>query len=261
MTIRTLRRGLIALALGAAAFVADAAHAVVPMRPLAMLQTIFDQPNVLSQRRLLINILSPQRIAGPRRNVDAADLLYLTRKSGFERSRTIPLFYIDSFASSTVRGLGFLNDNGVALLSSYQADLEIRPRTRVPVPCPGGGSGCFAILPPVTADDIPRGWLASAEVIAHEIGHNLNLQHTLERGLMNPVSTPYHAQNGIESHLLRPNEVTEMFRSRLINYDDFTSPSITLAPFLVVPEPGTWALLIIGFGMTGATLRRRRAFA
>lgn len=27
----------------------------------------------------------------------------------------------------------------------------------------------------------------------------------------------------------------------------------------VVPEPGTWALLILGFGFAGAVLRRRRS--
>ena len=28
-----------------------------------------------------------------------------------------------------------------------------------------------------------------------------------------------------------------------------------------VPEPGTWALLITGFGLTGAAMRRRRSAA
>jgi len=30
---------------------------------------------------------------------------------------------------------------------------------------------------------------------------------------------------------------------------------------MAVPEPGAWALLILGFGVAGGTLRRRRAFA
>jgi hypothetical protein len=32
-----------------------------------------------------------------------------------------------------------------------------------------------------------------------------------------------------------------------------------LTPLAVIPEPGTWALLIAGFGMVGAAVRRRRA--
>lgn len=37
--------------------------------------------------------------------------------------------------------------------------------------------------------------------------------------------------------------------------------SATLAQAGAVPEPGTWALLILGFGAVGATLRRRQALA
>lgn len=45
---------------------------------------------------------------------------------------------------------------------------------------------------------------------------------------------------------------------------DFSSVrqfDLTLAPGLGVPEPGTWALMISGFGLVGATLRRRRIAA
>lgn len=38
------------------------------------------------------------------------------------------------------------------------------------------------------------------------------------------------------------------------------TPSPT-PPFSVVPEPGTWAMLIAGFGLVGATARRRRSAA
>jgi hypothetical protein len=29
----------------------------------------------------------------------------------------------------------------------------------------------------------------------------------------------------------------------------------------LLPDPGTWATMIIGFGMVGASMRRRRALA
>jgi hypothetical protein len=40
-----------------------------------------------------------------------------------------------------------------------------------------------------------------------------------------------------------------------INYIDTTPPTGA------VPEPGTWAMMILGFGAAGSALRRRRAFA
>jgi hypothetical protein len=36
-------------------------------------------------------------------------------------------------------------------------------------------------------------------------------------------------------------------------------PPPTPTPFSAVPEPGTWAMMLLGFGMIGLTLRRRRA--
>jgi len=29
---------------------------------------------------------------------------------------------------------------------------------------------------------------------------------------------------------------------------------------MAVPEPGTWAMLVLGFGLVGATMRRRKAY-
>jgi hypothetical protein len=41
----------------------------------------------------------------------------------------------------------------------------------------------------------------------------------------------------------------------------FTPDSITITTFGGVPEPAAWALMILGFGATGAALRRRRLVA
>jgi hypothetical protein len=46
--------------------------------------------------------------------------------------------------------------------------------------------------------------------------------------------------------------------------DPFTQTRGTLKLFIEIapiPEPGTWSLMILGFGATGAALRRRRALA
>ncbi|PZU50028.1 MAG: hypothetical protein DI568_05065 [Sphingomonas sp.] len=39
--------------------------------------------------------------------------------------------------------------------------------------------------------------------------------------------------------------------------DSITSPSTILPPSSAVPEPATWALMIVGFGLVGAASRRR----
>jgi len=44
-----------------------------------------------------------------------------------------------------------------------------------------------------------------------------------------------------------------------INNVKFAGDLLSLTPPTMVPEPATWALMIAGFGMVGATLRRRRA--
>jgi hypothetical protein len=37
-------------------------------------------------------------------------------------------------------------------------------------------------------------------------------------------------------------------------------PALPVQPIIAVPEPGAWALMILGFGAAGSMLRRRRAY-
>ncbi|HEY0647814.1 PEPxxWA-CTERM sorting domain-containing protein [Phenylobacterium sp.] len=45
----------------------------------------------------------------------------------------------------------------------------------------------------------------------------------------------------------------------VVNTGPLVRPSLPPQPIVAVPEPGAWALMIMGFGMTGALVRRRRA--
>jgi hypothetical protein len=45
--------------------------------------------------------------------------------------------------------------------------------------------------------------------------------------------------------------------ANFVAYDDITFGSATPGP--AVPEPASWVMLIAGFGLTGAAMRRRRS--
>lgn len=46
-----------------------------------------------------------------------------------------------------------------------------------------------------------------------------------------------------------------------VTFGDNATSTVTVTVDSIVPEPASWALMIGGFGMAGATLRRRRALA
>jgi hypothetical protein len=55
------------------------------------------------------------------------------------------------------------------------------------------------------------------------------------------------------------------FEGQVVNFDFQGAPVYTFARFTpsqavaaAVPEPGTWAMMLLGFGAIGATMRRRR---
>ncbi len=67
------------------------------------------------------------------------------------------------------------------------------------------------------------------------------------------VTSPFSKHSGLNGALNGFRAVTGgQFSSDPVPIVNFTAP---------VPEPGSWALLVVGFGMVGATLRRRSAVA
>lgn len=51
----------------------------------------------------------------------------------------------------------------------------------------------------------------------------------------------------------------ELLFGDIVKSGPLVTPSLPPQSIIAVPEPGTWALLILGFGMAGAILRRQRA--
>jgi hypothetical protein len=65
----------------------------------------------------------------------------------------------------------------------------------------------------------------------------------------------------IASHLVDPSKFLHVFETG--HYQDFSSyfglgPGNTIAIFSDVPEPATWALMLVGFGGLGLAMRARR---
>lgn len=72
-------------------------------------------------------------------------------------------------------------------------------------------------------------------------------------GVRNPVSDSDFAA------ILADLEQAQILGDWSPNVESIYLDNVMMAANAAVPEPGTWALMILGFGAAGATLRRRRA--
>jgi hypothetical protein len=125
-------------------------------------------------------------------------------------------------------------------------------------------------------------WRSS--VMCQEVGHTLGLAHTnTNRGDLNTGSCMDYTNdpsgtkgtNGTLANT-KPNSVDFAALKSIYNHLDSSQLSSTRPDFFIgssfsvdgghlhehrslVPEPATWAMLIIGFGAVGSAMRRRRA--
>lgn len=262
---RAIDRLLSVLSLGALVALSSIGAAIagtVQPEPLGLgyLQQIFRQQSILDRTQgagINLTILPTRTIRGPTTNIGVAELDQLVQMSGLDYSLTIPIFYVDSYQSNSVRGLGYFGNNGVTVLTSYQETLQVHPEMRDYETCTADfGYTCYYVIPEVTPSDIPLGWLASATVLAHEIGHNLGLPHA-NSGLMYPLVPPYHDIDPSD-YALTDAQVSTVLASPLVSTFGGLR-QIVIAPFSVaaIPEPSTWALMIGGMALVGVTLRRR----
>ncbi len=122
-----------------------------------------------------------------------------------------------------------------------------------------------------------------AQVMCQEIGHTLGLAHTNEvrtdlntGSCMDYTNDPsgLRGTNGTLKNT-KPNKVDYAALAGIYNHLDASQPSMTKPDYFIgasfsvegehlherrslVPEPATWAMMIIGFGAVGGAVRRRR---
>lgn len=171
---------------------APAQAGLVQWSPYANLDDIFAQPAILAAnggRGIEIvtaaerSLDMPSTALGPM----GEGFGQLTLASGLSASLDIPVFYVDALVGTNTVGLGWVNDNGVARLTSMQEALVERPAGREYVPCWWNPAlTCYINIPAVTAADIERGLWRSAVIPAHERARNFGLGYTSEQGLMFP---------------------------------------------------------------------------
>lgn len=186
----------------------------------------------------------------------------LTESAGLAGSPTIPLFYVDGYVergipAPSVVGLARVGSAGVTVRADFQADLLPRPAGQWPCPPPDAHiPGCHVPSPAVGPAEIEAHRWRAAAVVAHELGHNLGLMHTLvENNLMDAT-----LQDPV-AYALTSLQVSTILSSRFVQTDAWGQRFISITPFAVlgapVPEPDGWLLVGSALAVVGWRVRRR----
>ena len=261
---RAFAGAAMALGISVAAISSGPAHAgQVQPEPLTFLQMIFDQPSIMARTAgmgIEIQLWNPRTIQASDTGVNEASIDALVSATGLTNTGVIPVFYIDSYEDPGILGLAKFADNGVTVKTSAQETLQVQPQYYDYATCTAEhGFTCFYLVPAVTPQDFYRGWLDSAAIVAHEIGHDLGLQH-MDGGLMNPSAPSWDNFIAPLDYTLTDSQVQTILASPFVQSAPNGQKYIQVAPFSVlsVPELSTWLYMVVAMACCGGAIRRVR---
>ncbi len=237
LSTRSLLRGLRAVVAGCVTCAAGIASAGYVTTFESGMDAIFKQTS-FDTRPIDIRFNATVTVAaGNLLSIDSSqEFSDLSALRGSLASNIVSVFFVDAIpycggAGDFIIGCGSTPGNLIALKSSAAADSSI-----------------------------------GANLMAHELGHNLGLGHTVDENLMNGTinSTRTFLNFAQVSSIFATLPETGIPRSDDIIQRDGSQYFISITPFAVVasvPEPQTWAMMLLGLLGIGTWVRRRKTRA
>jgi hypothetical protein len=165
-----------------------------------------------------------------------------------------------------IGGTGFITSavtiNGVTTSVGSETGIDDRTDYHLDPAC-SGNPNCKSGFSEFTGDESfvnTPGFLESWNTFGGDFGQNLNYHPSLALGP--PVFTAADNLDFFGSFTISHELFDQTHGVPVFDYETtgmFTADRVTITTFGGVPEPAGWALMIAGFGATGAALRRRRS--
>lgn len=189
----------------------------------------------------------------------ARALSALTLAAGLALSTPAAASTILTFDDDDVNGGGFLAVNPGAAVVDLAGHGKALYIPTIGGPAPYTNFAALFSATPTIVDIGGDPFLRKANLLRIEVLPNIDTPLEVQFGLFT-ATDPMTAGHWYEIDFYGNAPMTEGWRIRAdggFHIDNIEVDWIYEPLFTAVPEPGTWALMIVGFGLAGAALRRR----